>query len=72
MGRKSMEYVAYAFIGLAAFVWFLLMLFGMIMAFPFGILGLIAILGIGILLVKVLFERFSNKEDDYYEKNVDK
>jgi len=67
-----MEYVAYAFIGLAAFVWFLLMLFGMIMAFPFGILGLIAILGIGILLVKVLFERFSNKEDDYYEKNVDK
>jgi hypothetical protein len=33
---------------------------------------LIAIAGIGLLLIKVIRERVANTEDDYYSKNVDK
>jgi len=43
---------------------------GMIVAIPWGIIGLIAIIGIGFLFMQVLSDRLSNKEDDYYEKNI--
>ena len=48
------------------------MLFGVIAAFPYGIIILIALLGVGSLLVKVIKERLASKEDDYYSKNVEK
>ncbi|MBD3267743.1 hypothetical protein GF373_13820 [bacterium] len=67
-----MEYLGYAIIGFAAFIWFMLMIFGLIMAFPFGLIGLIAIFGLGVLFIKVLGDRLGNKEDDFYDKNVDK
>jgi hypothetical protein len=44
----------------------------MIAAFPFGIIGLIGITGLGFLLAKVIKDRLGNKEDDYYSDNVDK
>lgn len=47
-------------------------LFGMIQAFPFGILGLIPLIGILILLFVVVREQLTSKEDDYYSKNVEK
>jgi hypothetical protein len=67
-----METIGYLLIAIVALCWFGLMLFGMIMAFPFGIIGLIGIVGFGFLLMKVLVERLDNKEDDYYSQNVDK
>ncbi|MDX9754012.1 MAG: hypothetical protein RBU29_08630 [bacterium] len=67
-----MEYLGYGILGFAAFLWFMAMIFGLIIAFPWGILGLIAILGLGILFIKVLAERLTNREDDFYDKTVEK
>jgi len=64
------EKVAYALLGFVAVVWILGMIAGMVAAWPFGFFGLIAIVALGLLLIKVINERLSNKEDDYYEKNV--
>ena len=48
------------------------MVAGMIAAFPWGLIGLVALLGVGLLFAKVLQDRLANKEDDYYSKNVEK
>jgi len=67
-----MENIGYVLLGIVAVCWFLAMIAGMVAAFPFGIIGLVAISGIGFLLAKVIKDRLQNKEDDYYTKNVDK
>ena len=67
-----MEIMGYVLLAIVAICWLIAMFVGMIAAFPIGIIGLIAILGIGILFVKVLADRLSNKEDDHYSRNVDK
>ncbi len=67
-----MENIGYFLLGIVALAWLIAMLAGMIAAFPFGIIGLIAITGLGFLLAKVIKDRLANKEDDYYSKNVDK
>ncbi|MCH7710622.1 MAG: hypothetical protein IH903_03190 [Proteobacteria bacterium] len=66
-----MEMTAYVLLIIVAVMWLIAMIFGMIVAFPFGILGLLVIVGVGLLFIKVLKERLSNKEDEYYSKNVD-
>lgn len=65
-----MERIGYILLALVAAAWFVAVVVGMIAAFPFGLLGLIAIAGIGLLLIRVLRDRLSSKEDDYYSKNV--
>ena len=67
-----MEKLGYIFLAVVAACWLLGMIVGMIAAFPFGIIGFVAILGLGFLFAKVVRDRLSNKEDDYYSKNVDK
>jgi hypothetical protein len=67
-----MEKIAYILLSIVALCWLIGMLAGMIAAFPFGIIGLVAMLGIGLLFIKVLKERLSSKEDDYYSKKVEK
>ena len=67
-----MEKTGYILISIVAVVWIFAIIFGMIAAFPYGIVGLIGIVGIGLLFVKVLKERIENKDDDYYDKNVNK
>jgi len=57
---------------MVALCWLMGMLVGMIAAFPWGIIGLLAILGVGLLFIKVLRERLASKEDDYYSKTVQK
>jgi hypothetical protein len=66
-----MERAGYAILLTLAILWLLGIIVGMIAAFPVGIIGLVAILGIGLLFMKVLTDRLSSKEDDYYSKNVD-
>ncbi len=66
------EKIGYAILAVVAACWLGAVLFGAIAAFPYGLIGLLAIGGIGILFIKVLRERLSNKEDDYYSKNVDR
>ena len=67
-----MEQAGYILLSIVVIIWIVGMFVGLIVAFPFGIFGLIAIAGIGLLLIKVLTDRIDNKEDDYYSKNIDK
>ena len=68
----TFEKVGYTLLGLLALLWLVAMLTGLVIAFPFGLLGLVALVGIGALFMKVLKERLTNKEDDYYTKNVER
>lgn len=65
-----MEKIGYLLLGIVFIIWLFGIIIGMIVAIPWGIIGLIAIIGIGLLFMQVLSDRLSNKEDDYYEKNV--
>ena len=67
-----MERIGYILLSLVAAGWIIAILAGIIMAFPYGLIVLVVILGIGFLFAKVVKDRITNKEDDYYSKNVDK
>ena len=67
-----MEYIGYFLLAIVVIIWIIAMIVGLIIAFPFGLIGLVAILGLGFLLIKVITDRLQNKEDDHYSKNVDK
>lgn len=58
-----------AVVAVAGYV--LALLFGMIAAFPFGLLGLVPLTAILILLFVVVRGQLTSKEDDYYSKHVD-
>lgn len=67
-----MEKIGYALLLIVAGFWLIAMIAGVIVTFPFGILGLLGILGIGFLFAKVVKDRITNKEDEHYSKTVDK
>ena len=67
-----MENIGYVLLAIVAICWLVAIFVGMIAAFPYGIIGLIGITGLGFLLAKVIKDRLSNKEDDYYSDKVDK
>ncbi len=67
-----MEYIGYLLLIIVVIIWIIAMIVGMIVAFPFGIIGLVAITGVGFLFAKVVKDRLSSKEDDHYSKNIDK
>ena len=71
-GAGEMETIGYVLLAIVAVVWIVAMIYGLVSAFPEGVIGLVAIVGIGLLLAKVIKERIANKEDDHYSKNVDK
>jgi hypothetical protein len=66
------EKVGYLCLGIVAVCYLIAMFVGMIAAFPLGLIGLIALVGIGALLLKVIRERLANAEDDHYTETVDK
>lgn len=67
-----LETTGYILLGILAVVWIGAILFGLIAAFPFGLLGLMGLVGVGLLLIKVIKERLNSEEDDYYSRNVEK
>jgi F0F1-type ATP synthase assembly protein I len=67
-----MEKLGYILIGSVVLLWCIGILAGIILVFPYGIIGLVLIVGFGLLFAKVLKERLASKEDDYYSKNIDK
>jgi membrane protein implicated in regulation of membrane protease activity len=67
----AMEIIGYTLLGIVFVIYALAIVIGLVAAFPWGIIGLLAIAGIGLLLIKVVRERIRNSEDTYYEKNVD-
>ena len=68
----GLEKIGYLCLAVVAGVYALAMLAGLVAAFPYGLIGLVAIVGIGALLLKVIRERRANAEDDHYSKTVDK
>jgi len=68
----KMEKIAYTILSIIALAFFICMLAGLIAAFPYGIVGLLLIIAFGLLFIKVLKDRLSSKEDDYYSKKVEK
>ena len=66
-----MEKLGYILLALVALAWITVVITGLVMAFPWGLIGLVGILGLGILLIKVLDDRLNNKEDDHYADNID-
>lgn len=60
---------ATALVAVGAYVFALFV--GMIAVWPFGVLGLIPLTGVVILIVVVLRDQTTSKEDKYYSDNVD-
>ena len=69
--QEGMETFGYVLLAIVALAWITIVLTGLVMALPWGLVGLVGILGIGVLLIKVISDRLSNKEDDHYADNVD-
>lgn len=67
-----LERLGYFFLIIALVVWIYVLIKGLVDAFPEGLIGFIVIAGFGFLFFKVVKDRLKNKEDDYYDKNVDK
>ena len=67
-----MEKIGYVLLAIVGICWLVAMVAGMVAIFPVGIIGLVAITGIGFLFAKVIKDRLNNKEDDYYAKTVEK
>ena len=67
-----MESIGYVLLSIVALCWIGAMFYGVVKAFPFGIIVLIGIVGLAFLFGKVVKDRLENKEDDHYSENVDK
>ena len=65
-----MEKIGYILLGIVAICWVIAVIIGMIAAFPVGLVGLIAIIGVGFLFARVIKDRLENKEDDHYSENI--
>lgn len=63
--------VALAAVILFGVLWLAGVLTGLIVAVPYGFIGLIPLAIVGGLLVTVIVQRLNNREDDYYDRNVD-
>ncbi len=67
-----MENIGYVLLAIVAVAWIAAIVAESIAAFPAGVIGLAAILGIGFLLAKVIKDRLGNTEDDHYSSTVKK
>ena len=66
-----MEYIGYIFLAIVAIIWLVVVLIGLVAAFPYGIIGFVALVGLGFLFAKVVKDRLENREDDHYSDNVE-
>ncbi|MCA8931322.1 MAG: hypothetical protein KDA49_02580 [Rhodospirillaceae bacterium] len=66
------EKFAYAVLGGVALTYVVALIAGLIVAWPFGLIGLVVLAAVGALFIKVLRDRLHNAEDDYYSRNVDR
>ena len=67
-----METAAYIILAVVAICWILAIIISLIAFFPYGLIGLVVITAFGLLFIKVLKDRMTNKEDDYYSNKIDK
>ncbi len=66
-----MERIGYIILGFVACCWIVAMIAGMIVTFPVGIIGLLAIIGLGFLFVRALADRLNTKKDDKYSNTIE-
>lgn len=66
----SLDRLALIFVLVPVVLWLTIMVTTAIALFPFGLVVLVVLGAVGYLFWRVIRERLSNKEDDYYEKNV--
>jgi len=66
----ALDQIALILVIILAVAWLCVVVLGLIAAFPFGIPVLLIIAVAGYLLVGVVRDRLSSKEDDYYERNI--
>ena len=66
------ETIAYVVFGAVALVYLVVMVAGLIAIWPWGLVGLVVLAAGGALFIKVLRDRLTNPEDDYYSRNIDK
>lgn len=67
-----MEKTAYIILLIVTAAWLIAIIVGLIVAFPAGLVGLLAIVGLGLLFIKVLKERLTSSKEDRYSKEVEK
>lgn len=65
-----LEKLALICVGVLAAIWIIVMLGGIVATLPYGLPALVILLGVGYFLYRVIKDRLTNAEDDYYEKNV--
>jgi len=68
----KLDTLALVIVCLGAGIWATLFLVTSIAMWPLGILLLIPLAVVGYFAYRVISDRLGNKEDDYYEKNVDR
>ena len=68
----KLESIVLAVVIVAAVIYLGVWVTGLIAFVPFGWLGLIPLGMVVGLLAVVIWQRLTNKEDDYYDRNVDK
>ncbi len=67
-----MERTGYIVLLIVAVCWLIVVAAGLVKAFPLGLLGLLALGGVGLLFAKDFRDRMRNQEDDHYSKTVEK
>lgn len=65
-----MERIAYLILSIIVILWLLAIIFGLILAFPVGLIGLLLILSFGLLFIKVLKDRIKSKREDEKYKDI--
>lgn len=65
-----MDKLAFGLFLLFVLIYIIALTTTLITAYPWGLIGLLPIVGFGILFMKVVQDRLNNEEDDYYSKNI--
>jgi hypothetical protein len=65
-----LEKTGWAMLASVGLIYLVVLIVASIIAFPVGLIGLLALGGCGLIFIHVLRERLNNEEDDYYSKNV--
>ncbi len=68
----KLDQVALILVIAGAAVWLVTLVTGMMQFMPYGMLILVPLALVAGLLVRIIGQRMNNKEDDYYDKNIEK
>ena len=71
MKLETLALIAFCVVGLVGAVFYGAMIYlGAVATFPYGLPGLALIAIFVFIAIAVVYQRLTNKEDDYYERNI--